>query len=76
MAANGFVYDLTLGILVPKLSVISTVDLPLVNGYYYRAGGSLIQPGSRSATGEQILSYGAEFIAEGVSLRILEFSYE
>lgn len=75
MRENDFVYSLDLGIIVPKLSILSIVDTPLV-GYYYRAGGSIIQPGSRTLLGQQILSYSGEFIDEGSSLRISEFSYE
>lgn len=75
MKENDFVYNLTLGLIVPKLSVIGIVDLPLV-GFFYRAGGSLIQPGTRTLLGRQILSYSGEFVSEGYSLNISEFAYE
>lgn len=75
MKANGFVYDISLGVLIPKLSVISVIELPLV-GFYFRAGGSLIQPGSRTLTGQQILSYSGEFVDQGLSLNVVEFDYE
>ncbi len=75
MRENGFVYDLRLGLIVPKLSVIGIVDLPLV-GYYFLAKGSLVQPGTRTMIGRQILSYSAEFEDVGSSLKVMEYSYE
>jgi hypothetical protein len=75
MRENGFVYDLRVNLLVPKLSVVAFVELPQV-GFYFRAGGSLIQPGSRTLLGRQILSYSGEFVEEGFSLRVLEYDYE
>lgn len=75
MRENGFVYSLTLGILVPKLSIISLVDIPLV-GYYSLVQGSLLQPGSRNLSGQQMLSYSGEFVDEGMSLRVTEYTYE
>lgn len=75
MKENNFVYSLTLGLIVPKLAIISLVELPLI-GFYYRAGGSLLQPGSRTKLGRQILSYSGEFVGEGYSLNVSEFDYE
>lgn len=75
MRENGFVYHLGTGLIVPKASIVSIVEIPMV-GHYFRAGGSLIQPGSRTLLGRQILSYSGEFIKEGLSLRISEFEYE
>ena len=75
MKENGFVYSLALGIIVPKLAIISIVEVPLV-GFYFRAGGSLLQPGSRTLTGDLIMSYSGEFVDEGLSLRISEYGDE
>ena len=75
MKENNFVYHLGLGVLVPKLSIVGMAELPLV-GFHFLGGGALVQPGVRSLTGQQILSYSGEFIEEGYSLRITEFSYE
>ncbi len=75
MRENNLVYSLTLGTLVPKLSILSLVDIPLV-GYFSLVQGSLLQPGSRILTGQQILSYSGEFVDEGMSLRVAEYTYE
>lgn len=75
MRENNYVYHLQTGLIVPKLAIISVIDIPYV-GSYFRAGGSLIQPGSRTLLGRQILSYAGVFVEEGYSLRVLEFDYE
>jgi hypothetical protein len=75
MKQNGFVFHLGLKVLVPKVTIVNLVDLSLV-GYYFVAGGALVQPGSRMATGGQILSYSSEFVQEGYPLRISEYTYE
>ncbi len=75
MRENDFVYNIELGIIVPKLTIVGVVELPLV-GFFYRSGGSLIQPGARTLLGRQILSYSGEFFDNGFSLNISEFDYE
>lgn len=75
MRENSFVYHLQTGLVIPKVSVLSMMDLPLV-GNYYLAGGALIQPGALDLTGQRILSYTGEFVEEGFKLRVVEFSYE
>lgn len=75
MRENGFVYHIGLGVLVPKATILGLIELPLV-GFYYRAGGALLQPGTRSTTGNQIMSYSGEYIENGASLRVSEYSYE
>lgn len=75
MRENGFVYHLGLSAVVPKLSIVAVTDLPLV-GYFFSASGALIQPGTRTLVGRQILSYSGEFTEEGYSLRVSEFAYE
>ncbi len=75
MRENNYVYSIGLGILVPKASIVALVELPLV-GFYFLAPGALVQPGSRNRLGNQLMSYSAEFVDEGLALRVLEFEYE
>lgn len=75
MRENGFIYHLGLGIIAPKLSITSVLDIAQV-GFFFVASGALIQPGTRNLIGGQILSYSGEFTEEGFNLRVLEFSYE
>jgi len=72
---NGFVYNIELGIVVPKLS-ITTVISPPQAGYFFLGQSPLIQPGSRTITGQQVLSYDAEFIQEYFRLKVREYSDE
>ena len=75
MRENNYVYSLALGLIVPKLTILGLVDLTST-GFYYVASGALIQPGVRTMTGQQVLSYSGEFVEEGFGLRVLEFDYE
>jgi hypothetical protein len=76
MKANGFVATAGTGVLVPKSSITSQVNPPLA-GYYFLAEIPLIQPGSRDATGRQILSYSGVFRQERQQqLAVIEYSYE
>lgn len=75
MRENGFVYSIMLGILVPKQSIVTLINPPLV-GYYFLAQSPLIQPGSRNLKGEQILSYDAEYDFNTSTLKVLEFQYD
>jgi hypothetical protein len=75
MRENGFVFNLTLGKLVPKQTITSIIELPFT-GFYFSTQSPLIQPGTKTVSGKSILSYGAEFIEEGYGIRILEFNNE
>jgi putative methionine-R-sulfoxide reductase with GAF domain len=55
MRENMFVYHLGLDIVVPRMLITTTVEVPLV-GFYFTAQGSLLQPGSWTSNG-QIMSY-------------------
>lgn len=74
MRANGFVYHLATGLLVPALSIIGVVDI--AESAYYYMQSSILQPGSRLLTGQQILGYDAEYHLDTCQLRILELTYE
>lgn len=75
MRENGFVYSIATGLLVPKLSVTVFINPPRT-GMYLTAETPLIQPGSRNITGQQLLSYDAEFDPKTFILRVREFNYE
>lgn len=75
MRENGFVYHIQSKLLVPKLTVIGVVQSPRSDSYGI-SPAPLIQPGTRDASGEQILSYDAEFIQDSVQLKLIEVDYE
>lgn len=77
MKANGFVYNVSLGIIVPKEMVLSTCRPALV-GSYFLLETLLLQSGSRNlAFGfQQILSYDAELDSGYHRLLLRSFSYE
>lgn len=75
MKANGFVYDLSTNLLVPKISVTTLID-PARTGLYFTAQTPIIQSGSRNIAGNQILSYDAEFDMTAFILRVREYSYD
>lgn len=60
MKANGFVYSLTLKMLVPKETILTITQLNS-SGYYFTTGMPLVQPGSLNQLGQRILSYDGEF---------------
>lgn len=74
MRENGFVYHLPTGLLVPALTVISVVEL--AESQYFYMQNSILQPGARLITGQQILGYDAHYDFDASQLRILEVSYE
>lgn len=74
MRANGFVYHMATGLLVPALAIIGVVDMPESNYYYMQS--SILQPGMRLFTGQQVLGYDAEYHVDTCQLRILELTYE
>lgn len=75
MRENDFVYSLQLGLLVPKLAIVSIVQLPRSDTYFI-SPTPLFQPGVRDTSGQQILSYDAEFIQDSFQLKIIEVAYE
>lgn len=75
MRENDFVYSLTLGLLVPKLSIVK-LSQPILTDGYFLSESPIYQPGMRDKSGRQILSYDAEFVSDNNQLRILGVSYE
>lgn len=75
MRENGFVYHLETEALLAKESVFVKINPPFV-GDFFLAETPLIQPGSRNAAGQQILSYSGEFVDGLFQLRVTEFGYE
>lgn len=74
MRENGFVYNVGLKALVLKASVLTNLAIDLTDGFY-STENPLIQPGSRNALGQQLLSYDAEYIREASQLRVFEVQY-
>jgi len=75
MRENNWVYSLLAGAIVPKSTIITKASVKLVT-FYFVSGTTLVQPGSLSDTGEQILSYDSLFDDRANRLLIREFSYE
>ncbi len=75
MKENNLVYNVQLGLLVPKLSIVGVVDLTQ-KGFFFVCNVPLLQPGARTILGNQILSYSGEFDEDKFYLRILEYGYE
>lgn len=75
MKANGFVATNGTGVLVPKSSISIQINPPR-GSYYFLPESLLVQPGSRNAAGQQILSYSGEFNQSTMQLYVTEFSYE
>lgn len=74
MGANGFVFDLATRKLVLLSSVSANIDLPRSDSYFI-SPIPLIQPGSRDASGKQIISYDGEFELNTFRLRLIEVAY-
>lgn len=74
MRENNFVYSLALNALVLKSLVVTPIFLQLTDDFWI-SDVPIIQPGSRIATGQQILSYDAEYIPEASQLRVYEVQY-
>lgn len=71
---NGFVFDIE----AEEIVLASSIDIqtnPKWTGNFILAEAPLLQPGSRNAAGQRILSYDAEFFQEFFQLRISEISY-
>ncbi len=75
MRENGFVYNVLLERLVPKLTIIGVLQAPRSDSYFI-SPTPLFQPGVRDSSGQQILSYDAEFIPETSKLKIIQVAYE
>lgn len=75
MKANGFVATNGTGVLVAKSTITVQLNPPLAR-YFFLPESLLIQPGSRNAAGQQILSYSGEFRQDTMQLYVTEFSYE
>ncbi len=75
MRENDFVYNISLGLVVPKLTIIGIVELTQ-KGFFYVCNVPLLQPGVRTLLGRQILSYSGEFHEDQFYLRVVEFGYE
>ncbi len=75
MDANEFVYNLTLGLVVPKLAILSTV-LRLKESNYYYVGDGLIQPGSFDAFARRAMSYECWFDWSSQTFRYTLVNYE
>lgn len=73
LKANGFVYQIASGLIVPK-QVILNPFTPVQTGYYYTSEGPMIQPGSWY-NGNQLLSWDASYDYEFNQLQMSEFSY-
>lgn len=72
---NDYVYSLSLGLIVPKLSILGIAEISQ-QSFYYVTNVPLLQPGVRTVLGQQILSYSGEFYDDKFYFRILEFDYE
>lgn len=74
LRANGMIYDFTLDLIRPVLSVVSLITLDKVN-YAYSANG-LVIPGSRSNfSASQIVDYSAFFMWETQTFKYIGFQY-
>lgn len=76
LRANDLVYSLALEALVPKASVQLLVKPVLVDDGYFVCETPMLQPGSRDALGQQILSFDGFFNRELLELQLVSYSYE
>src|SRR5690606_3953243 len=75
MRENDLVYDIRLESVVRKVA-ITTLIAPPLSGFSFVAKNPIIQPGSRNASGMQVLSYDGEYLNSTQQLRVSEFRYE
>ncbi len=75
MKENNFLYNIALKKLVPKASIVAITEITQ-KGLFYVCNTSILQPGVRTRSGDQILSYSGEFYEDKFYLRITEFSDE
>lgn len=71
MKENGYVYNLALKTLVPKVSIVSVIRLELVDNFW-TVDNPIIQPGSLNPVGQRIMSYDARYYRETSQLKISE----
>lgn len=75
LSENKFVYNLATGLIVPAASITFLIQMPQV-GFFFLPSVQLIQPGSIDTSGQQILSYSAEYVQDTFQLKVSEFDYE
>lgn len=71
MEKNKFVYSLSLGLLVPLVTIVGLIDIPN-NGPYFSVRMPIIQPGLLTSTGQRVLGYDAEYVSGYQKLNIRE----
>lgn len=74
MEANGFVYNVALGLVVPKTTILTVVSIDISESFY-TTENPFIQPGSLNVDGSRILSYDANYSVDTSQLRIFEVQY-
>lgn len=74
MRENNLVYSVALKAAVMKTAIMLPASLEVVDDYWITEN-PLIQPGSRLPTGQQILSYDAQYIRDASQLRVFEVQY-
>jgi len=75
MRENNLVYNIALGLVVPKLTVLGLIELSQAD-FFFISDTALIQPGVRTLLGRQILSYSGEIYIDKFQMRVTEFDYE
>jgi hypothetical protein len=76
MKENGYVYNVTTKLIVPKLAIVDMVSLNF-GQYYYSVQNGILQPGTRQPLPpKQILSYDAYFDCDKFQLKIFGVEYE
>lgn len=72
MRENGFVFDLTTKLLMPKAAVIGLADISR-SSYYYLKQNALIQPGARTRLAQQVISYDGDLEIRTQLLKIRSY---
>ncbi len=76
MKANGFVYSLALGKLVPKTTISTVVNPILVDEGFFVCQTPMLQSGSVNAVAQRILSFEGFFNRDFLELQLVSYSYE
>lgn len=74
MRDNNLVYDFTLGLVVPIVSIIAHAKLSR-SGFYFVSTGMLM-PGSIKEDGSRVKDYSAQFLFDRVNFKYSEINYE
>jgi hypothetical protein len=74
MRENGFVYRISSGAIVLKSAVTGVLDVSTLGNHYLSNG--FIQPGVRDKSGNQVLSYDANYNQAWLQLKISGYDYE